>query len=67
MHRAGEADATSKSVGRKLKRTFYLDLEAVAVLHQLQADELRKTGRKPDLSELVTRGIQVLGAQDSAA
>jgi hypothetical protein len=66
MQPAKGSGPRSLPIQRKLKRTFYLDLNAVAALHQLQADELRKTGHKPDLSELVSRGIQVLEARGSA-
>lgn len=44
----------------KLKRTFYLDPGVVVALSELQTEEFRRTGRKPELSELVTRGIQKL-------
>lgn len=44
----------------KAKRTFYLDHDAVVDLSELQVDELRRTGTKPDLSELVSRAIRDL-------
>jgi hypothetical protein len=46
--------------GPKLKRTFYLDREKVVALSRIQADELQRTGHKPDLSELVNRAIRLL-------
>jgi hypothetical protein len=45
------------SVSPKLKRTFYLDRESFVELSELQVKEFRLTGRKPDFSELVSRGI----------
>jgi hypothetical protein len=48
------------SLDRKVKRTFYLDRRSVVALSTMQAEELRETGRKPDLSELVCRGIRLL-------
>ena len=44
----------------KLKRTFYLEPGAVVALSELQTEEFRRTGRKPELSELVTRAIRGL-------
>lgn len=44
----------------KLKRTFYLDRDSVVALSEMQAEEFRTTGHKPDLSELIARGIQLL-------
>ena len=41
----------------KIKRTFYLDPTAVVALNEIQTEELRRTGRKPDLSQLVTLAI----------
>ena len=41
----------------KAKRTFYLAPGAVLALSELQTEELRRTGRKPDLSEIVSRAI----------
>lgn len=41
----------------KLKRTFYLESGAVLALSEIQTEELRRTGRKPDLSQIVTRAI----------
>jgi len=49
-----------ESLDPKLKRTFYLDRRSVVALSTMQVQELRDTGRKPDLSELVCRGIRLL-------
>ena len=46
--------------GPKLKRTFYLDRDSVMTLSEIQAKEFRATGHKPDLSDLIARGIQLL-------
>jgi hypothetical protein len=44
----------------KVKRTFYLEPSAVIALSELQLDEFKRTGKKPDLSELVGRAIRQL-------
>jgi len=46
--------------GARLKRTFYLDRGAVVALSELQAEEVRLTGRNPDLSEMASRAIRTL-------
>jgi hypothetical protein len=44
----------------KVKRTFYLELGAALALSEIQIEEFRRTGKKPDLSELVGRAIRKL-------
>lgn len=43
--------------GKRIKRTFHLDPDAVFLLAEIQVAELRRTGRKPELSELVSQAI----------
>lgn len=60
--RGGDAIQGGRSGAQpKLKRTFYLDREFVVALAEIQAEELRDTGHKPDLSELIARAIRLLG------
>ncbi len=47
---------------KRIKRTFPIDPELVLLLDELQLDEFRRTGRKPELSNLVCEGIRLLGA-----
>ncbi len=52
----------------RLKRTFHLPPEDVYTLDELQAAEHRCTGKKPELSQLVSEAIRLLSrsrTQDS--
>lgn len=48
---------------RRVKRTFYLPPEDVLLLDELQLAERRRTGRKPELSTLVSEAIRLLQEQ----
>jgi hypothetical protein len=45
----------------RAKRTYHLPTSAILLLEELQLEEFRRTGKKPDLSDLVTRGVELLG------
>jgi hypothetical protein len=45
---------------RRIKRTFYLPPNDVYALDEIQAREHRRTGKKPELSELVSQAIRLL-------
>ncbi len=47
---------------RRIKRTFHLDPDVVLLLSEVQVADQRRTGRKPELSELVSEAIRQLGA-----
>lgn len=46
---------------KRIKRTFHIAPELVMLLDELQLDEFRRTGHKPELSNLVSEGIRMLG------
>jgi hypothetical protein len=43
---------------RRIKATFYLNPEDVLAIDEMQSNEFRRTGKKPERSELVSRAIQ---------
>ena len=43
-----------------VKKTFHIGSDVVLLLGELQLDELRETGRKPNLSDLVEEGVRLL-------
>lgn len=49
----------SKTAKRpRIKATFYLEPEDILAIDHLQSEEFRRTGKKPERSELVSRAIQ---------
>lgn len=46
---------------KRIKRTFHIEPELVLLLDELQLQEFRATGQKPELSALVSEGIRLLG------
>jgi hypothetical protein len=56
----GKGSAVVSASHGKVKRTFYLELAAALALSEIQTEEFRRTGKKPDLSTLVSRAIRKL-------
>ncbi len=52
---------------RRIKRTFHLPPEDVLLLDELQLTDHRRTGKKPELSALVSEAIRLLRDQRDAA
>ncbi len=52
---------------KRIKRTFHLEPDVVLLLSEVQVAEQRRTGQKPELSELVSQAIRQLGEQRSLA
>ncbi len=52
---------------KRIKRTFHLEPDVVLLLSEVQVAEQRRTGQKPELSELVSQAIRQLGEQRSPA
>ncbi|HEY48924.1 MAG TPA: hypothetical protein G4O13_02645 [Dehalococcoidia bacterium] len=48
---------------QRIKATFYLNPEDVLAIDELQSNEFRQTGKKPERSEIVSRAIQVFKEQ----
>ncbi len=46
---------------RRIKRTFHLPPDVVLLLDELQVADHRRTGKKPELSSLVSEAIRLLG------
>jgi hypothetical protein len=58
---AGQEHESSKGPKRhRIKATFYLNPEDVLAIDGMQSDEFRKTGKKPERSEIVSRAVQAL-------
>ena len=51
---------SDSEMASRLKRTFYLPQDDVLRLSELQLAEQRRTGRKPELSNLVSAAIRLL-------
>jgi hypothetical protein len=61
---AGPEHENSKGSKRhRIKATFYLNPEDVLAIDGMQSDEFRKTGKKPERSEIVSRAVQALKEQ----
>ncbi|MDA1189002.1 MAG: hypothetical protein O2854_04915 [Chloroflexi bacterium] len=43
---------------QRIKATFYLEPDDVLAIDQMQSEEFRTTGKKPERSELVSQAIQ---------
>jgi hypothetical protein len=52
---------------RRIKRTFHLPPEDVLLLDELQLTDHRRTGKKPELSALVSEAIRLLRDQRNPA
>jgi hypothetical protein len=66
---AGSSDgypARHPGTSKRIKRTFHLDPDVVLLLSEVQVAEQRRTGQKPELSELVSQAIRQLGEHHAA-
>ena len=48
---------------RRIKATFYLNPEDVLAIDEMQSNEFRRTGKKPERSEIVSQAIQLFKQQ----
>jgi hypothetical protein len=48
----------------RIKATFYLTHDDIVAIDTLQTEEFKRTGKKPERSELVSRAVQLLRQQD---
>ena len=48
---------------RRIKATFYLNPEDVLAIDEMQSNEFRQTGKKPERSEIVSQAIQAFKQQ----
>lgn len=44
----------------RAKRTYHLPTSAIVLLEELQLEEFKRTGKKPDLSDLVAESVRLL-------
>ncbi len=49
----------------RVKATFYLNSEDIIAIDQMQTEEFKRTGKKPERSHIVSRAIQGLARQPS--
>jgi hypothetical protein len=47
----------------RFKATFYLDIEDIKAIDDLQATEMQMTGKKPEKSQIVSRAIKAYKQQ----
>ena len=56
-----EISRANEEVGvSKAKRTYYLPTDSIMLLDEIQLNEFKRTGKKPDLSELIVESIHLL-------
>jgi len=55
--------ARQASKQERIKATFYLNPEDVLAIDQMQSDEFRRTGKKPERSHIVSQAIQAYKEQ----
>ena len=48
----------------RIKATFYLYPEDILAIDAMQSDEFRRTNKKPERSEIVSRALQALKKQN---
>jgi hypothetical protein len=60
-------EAVQETSKPRIKRTFNIPDDVVLLLNEIQLQRYRQTGKKPELSELVTEGIRLLADQDQQA
>ena len=48
---------------RRIKATFYLNPEDVLAIDEMQSNEFRRTGKKPERSQIVSQAIQAFKQQ----
>ena len=53
-------DESKPEKPKRVKRTFHIDADLVLLLDEMQLQEHRNTGRKPELSNLVGEAIRLL-------
>jgi hypothetical protein len=51
---------------KRVKVTVYLNPDDVVAIDEMQIAEFKKTGKKPEKSELVSRAVQMLKLSDSS-
>lgn len=55
--------ARQASKQERIKATFYLNPEDVLAIDEIQSDEFRQTGKKPERSHIVSQAIQAYKEQ----
>ena len=57
---AGEVKHPSRQAVKqqRIKATFYINPEDVLAIDEMQSNEFRRTGKKPERSDIVSRAIQ---------
>jgi hypothetical protein len=48
---------------QRIKATFYINPEDVLAIDEMQSNEFRQTGKKPERSDIVSRAIQAYKEQ----
>jgi hypothetical protein len=51
----------------RAKRTYHLPTSAIVLLEELQLEEFKRTGKKPDLSDLVAESVRLLAESRQVA
>ena len=58
-------DQEDVPASKRIKVTVYLQPDDVVAVDELQIAEFKRTGKKPEKSEIVSRAIQMLRQSDS--
>ncbi|MDQ3704979.1 MAG: hypothetical protein M3437_07120 [Chloroflexota bacterium] len=66
----GEAETGERSDSQtvkqpRVKATFYLNPEDIVAIDQMQTEDFKRTGKKPERSHIVSRAIQNLLRQQN--
>jgi hypothetical protein len=61
-----EFEQEDSGTPKRVKVTVYLNPDDVVAIDEMQIAEFKKTGRKPEKSELVSRAVQMLKQSDSS-
>ena len=62
---AGQAKRPGRPTSKqnRIKATFYLNPEDILAIDEMQSNEFRQKGKKPERSEIVSRAIQAFKEQ----
>ena len=51
---------------QRIKATFYLEPADIVAIDQMQTEEFKRTGKKPERSHIVSRAVQLLAIQEDS-
>lgn len=63
---ASEQPDSQATKTQRIKATFYLEPADIVAIDQMQTDEFKRTGKKPERSHIVSRAVQLLAMQEDS-